>query len=282
MAASLIQRSARPTSPDASTYLGVLPLLQARSGVMRAQGGRENPPVFLRIPVCDYTTAMLNACEISLALYHKAKTGQGQRVETSLLQSGAFLSSDAFTAYPLRPERRLADPGLYGLGPLDRMYLTAEGWIFLVCMKEHHWHLLCKALGRPDLSEDPRFSNEADREAHGGTLVDILEEKFKDRPAMEWIQLLEEMGVPCSPVEEEYVENLFTDVHSLETGIIVQKSHFELGEIEQAGPLLNFSETPGLVGRAAPALGQHTKEILSELGYTSEAIDDLKAMKVVG
>ena len=261
---------------------GVDPLLQARSGVMRAQGGRENPPIFLRIPVCDYTTAMLNACEIALALYHRARTGQGQRVETSLLNSGAFLSSDAFTAYPGRPERRLADAGLHGLGPLDRMYPTADGWIFLVCGNEQHWHLLCEALGRPDLPGDERFSSEAGRETHGSTLAGVLEELFQGRPAVEWVQLLEEAGVPCAPVEEQYAENLFTDVHALETGTIVQKSHAELGEIEQAGPLLHFSETPGLVGRAAPTLGQHTDDVLGELGYTPEAIAELRAMKVVG
>ena len=121
-----------PTGPYAHRP-GFDPLLQAMTGTERAQGGRHNPPVFLRIPITDHFTALLQAATVTCALFNRERTGHGEHVNLSLLRSGIFINADAFTRYEGRPERPLPDKGQYGLGPLDRMYQASDGeWLFVL------------------------------------------------------------------------------------------------------------------------------------------------------
>lgn len=268
---------------------GVDPLLQARSGVERAQGGEENPPVFLRVPVCDYATAMLACVAVCMALYHRARTGQGQRLETSLLNTGIFVNSDAFTRYQGRPKRRLADKEQWGLGALYRIYPAQDGWLLLAALGDGHWEGLSRALspsaglrtGGPELVQDSRFASAEARREHDGALAKALESLFRERPAAEWEALLEAEGVSCAPVSEEYHRSFFTDPHALANDLVAVHQHPILGELKQAGLLVKLSETPGVLQGPAPLLGQHTVEILEELGYSQAEIQILKERKVV-
>ena len=110
---------------------GFDPLLQARSGIERAQGGFQHPPVFLLVPATDNTCAMLNAAGIALALYERGRSGVGQRIETSLLRAACLLQSDSLVDYDGRPPRPANDPDQVGPSPLYRLYECADGWIFI-------------------------------------------------------------------------------------------------------------------------------------------------------
>lgn len=262
---------------------GVDPLLQAMTGTERTVGGEHNPPVFLRIAVSDYIAALLNAAAISLALYHRERTGQGQYVETSLMQAGILVNSEAFTRYAGRPKRRLPDKGQHGFHALDRMYRTEDGWLFLAIEDdEGAWQRLVATPGFERLASDPRFATIEGRSAHDEALAAHLEETFRGKTTEAWLELLSERAVPCAPVIERYSQLLFNDVHAILNGYVVKREHADLGEIEQPGRFLSFSlSTVPWDGRAAPVLGQHTEEVLGEMGYSKAEIEALCAAGVV-
>ncbi|MBI2871676.1 MAG: CoA transferase [Chloroflexi bacterium] len=257
---------------------GVDPILQAESGVMRAQGGDTAPPVFLRIAVCDYYGAMLNATGILMALFHRARTGRGQRLETSLLQAGIFANSDAFVAYEGKPPRQQADPQHYGFGALDRLYQTEDSWLFLQVCTDAQWRALADALG---LSEDPRFATRVSRQQHDSELGQTLADRFAGGPTERWLAFLETRGVPCAPVALDYHQAFFDDPHPLETGMVAEREHPTYQRVQQSANLVRFSEGGGPAPLAGPTVGQHTDEVLKELGYSAEQIAELRQAKVV-
>jgi crotonobetainyl-CoA:carnitine CoA-transferase CaiB-like acyl-CoA transferase len=263
-----------PTGPYAHRP-GFDPLLQAMTGTERAQGGRHNPPVFLRIPITDHFTALLQAASVTCALFNRERTGLGEHLNLALLRSGIFINADAFTRYEGRPERPLPDKGQYGLGPLDRMYQASDReWLFLLVEDDNErWAKLRSVPALAHISEDARDDAEA--------LSAALEEAFKTRPAAEWLTDLEAAGVPAAPVVVGYDRTFWEDVQPMVNGYVVRGQHPERGHMELDGNLIHFSDAPAQAeSLMGPLLGQHTREILRELGFNDKAIDRFKATGV--
>ncbi|MDY6892833.1 MAG: CoA transferase, partial [Chloroflexota bacterium] len=261
------------------TFPGFDPLFQARSGIMVGQGGIGNQPVFLAVAINDYGGAMLGAYAAVLGLLVRARTGQGQHVETALTNSAAALQVTDFLDYKGKVHKNRGGVDLLGLNATCRLYETADKWIFVLCAKVKHWRSLCKVLGREELIADPRFKNEKARESNNESLVAILENEFARSPAAEWLDALEKAGVPCAP--QLVLEDVLEDPHWLINELWAEHDHPELGRAKMTGLTAKLRETPGRIWRPAALLGQHTDQVLTELGYSQSEIADLRTKKVV-
>ncbi|HLF76380.1 MAG TPA: CoA transferase [Dehalococcoidia bacterium] len=262
---------------------GFDPLLQAMTGTERAQGGRHNPPVFLRIAITDYVTAMVQAGAVTMALYNRERTGHGCHINTSLLRNGIFINAEAFTRYEGRPERVLPDAGQHGLGPLDRMYATRDGWLFLLVEEdEERWRKLVVQPRFASLDADVRFSSAKLRGQNADALAQALADIFATDRTESWLVMLESHGVPCAPVVEHYDRTFFEDVQPMVNGYSVAGDHANRGRVEHTGNFIHYGASPTTrEAVAAPLLGQHTDAVLAELGYDAEAIARLRAESVV-
>jgi crotonobetainyl-CoA:carnitine CoA-transferase CaiB-like acyl-CoA transferase len=252
---------------------GFDPLLQAMAGVMTLQGF-GGPPQYLRIAVTDYYTAALAAQGVLAALYARERTGQGQRVETSLLQGVLALQSGNVLDYPGRQV-------VYRETPTYRLYRAGDGeWLFLACGNQSFWQKLCVAIGQPELADDPRFASWLSRRDHGDLLTPILERAFASRPGQEWLRILAEHDIPAARTQP--LQAFMQDPAVRHHGMVVDYEHPELGRLTLMGQPLRFSATQAPDGPRPPLLGEHTDAVLGELGYTAAEIADLRARGVVG
>ena len=266
--------------PDAERP-GYDPLFQAMSGQMSGQGGPGKVPVFHKIQLNDEMGPMLGAFGASLALFNKLRTGRGQFVETSLLRSAVTLQSGNFIRYKGMKRKYLGKPDIKGLGALNRLYQGIDGgWLYVYCPKDEHWKALCKVLGLTALTTNPRFATPGARKKHDKELTAILEETFFTTPANVWALLLALQGVPAAQ-GQGIVDLLQNDPHCKATGVYEFQEHPQWGKVQLQGINAEFSETPGKVQRPGPMLGEHTTEVLLEIGYTKEQIEDFKAKKLV-
>ena len=244
---------------------------------MAGQGGLDGPPVYLRVPISDNSGATLGAYMVALALYHRARTGKGQFVHGALLNSTMAMQSGEFVHYPGKPEELRM--GTMGVDATYRMYQASDNWIFISCRDEASWSALCETIGRKDIASDSRFASIDLRRRNAEELASILESEFSKCSSQHWLGMLEKAGVLCAPVNHS--RDLFEDPHIIANDFVSVHDSIDLGELKQRGIVIKLSKTPGIAERAAPGLGQHTEEVIAELGYTSEQIQDLKKRRII-
>ncbi|MCH7706195.1 MAG: CoA transferase [Chloroflexi bacterium] len=257
--------------PDAETP-GFDPLFQAMSGAMAYQGGPGNPPTFLRVAISDYAGAIMAAWGVAMALFHRARTGQGQWVETCLLnsvisvQAGEFMFSQGAPWTSPRVES-------LGVDAAHRLYEARDGWLYLACDTADQWRVLCQALEREELVSLWPQGGDRQEEAFTEALVTLLAEGTVE----EWVGRLQKAGVKAAPVRTmQEAGSMLRD-----QDMIVDVESPEYGPISLSGLAFRMSETPGVAQGPAPGLGQHTAEVLQELGYTSSDVQSLCDKKVV-
>jgi crotonobetainyl-CoA:carnitine CoA-transferase CaiB-like acyl-CoA transferase len=251
---------------------GFDPLLQAEGGVMATQGF-GGPPQYLRIAPTDYYTAALACQGILAALFVRERTGKGQHVETSLLQGVIAMQSGSFVEYPGREV-------VYRETPTYRMYQAGDGgWFFLACGNQAFWAKLCKALGRPDLVDDPRFGSWLGRRDHAEALTPMLEETFASRPRAEWLRILAEHDIPSAGTQT--IREFMRDPAVRHREMAVTYQHPEVGSLTLMGQPIHFSESPVPDAGPPPTLGQHTRDVLREAGYSDPDIADLGRRRVI-
>ena len=264
------------TGPEAHKP-GVDPLFQSLSGITSRQGAGTGRPVFLKTPVCDDANGHLLAVAVLMGLRHRQCTGEGGKLELSLLGTSILVNSDDFLRYDGKKPRPLADQDLYGMSALYRLYNTAQGWIFLSCVQEKEWAALVEILGTSINSEDMTFEAASAMDPWNDELCAALAAEFARRPAAEWEQLLTGHGIPCVRVAEDNQEGFYHNPQALSLSAVSHKHHAEYPDLRQPGTMIEFSETPMADKPAAPLLGQHTQEILEELGYSPQRISELIA-----
>jgi crotonobetainyl-CoA:carnitine CoA-transferase CaiB-like acyl-CoA transferase len=254
---------------------------QGMSGLMSVTGeGPGRAPVKVGAPVTDITSGILAAMGILGALQARARTGQGQLVETSLFEAG-IVQTYWQSAIALATG---ASPGPLGSAhPLNAPYQafeTADGWINVGASNQATWLKLVAALEAPALDDDPRFASNAARMANLPALVEILAPLFKGRTTSAWLAIFDAVNMPAGPVLS--IGEMLADPQTLARAMVVETDHATLGPVKTLGAPVKFSETPSSVTRAAPTLGQHTNDVLAELGYTIAEIEDLRTSGAAG
>jgi crotonobetainyl-CoA:carnitine CoA-transferase CaiB-like acyl-CoA transferase len=252
---------------------------QAMSGMISITGNPGEPPVKVGVPIADLN-AGIYACYAILAAYiHRLKTGEGQRIDTSLLEASlayTFWESAIFFATganppPMGSAHRLSAP--------YQVFKAADGHIALGGANQSNWGKLCEAIGRQDLLEDPRFATNGDRTTNQRELAAVLESVFISGSVDHWMAILEDAGVPAGPVYD--FEHVYRDPQVIARQMAVEIDHPAAGKTRLIGVPVKLSATPGQIRRAAPTLGQHTDEILAEIGLGLDAIRDLREKKAV-
>jgi crotonobetainyl-CoA:carnitine CoA-transferase CaiB-like acyl-CoA transferase len=249
-------------------------IAQGMSGIMSLTGeGPGRPPVKVGVPLTDMTAGVLGVVAILAAYAHRLKTGQGQKVETSLLEAGILHTAWQSAIFFATGK----SPGPLGSAhPLSAPYQaiqTADGWINIGAANQANWLRLIEIIGLPRLAEDERFRDNAARMHNLPALIERLTARFRERPTSEWLALLEAAGVPAGPVLT--IEQMVEDPQVQARDMVVEVQHKTAGRTRALGTPVKFSATPTRVSRAAPLLGEHTREILAEYGMAPTEIDRL-------
>ena len=268
------------TSGPHGTAPGWDPLIQAYSGQMKTMGGYDQSPLFHKVAINDYQCAMCGVMATVFGVFHKLRTGQGQLMSSSLINSAAYHMAGFFSEYQKSP---LADAGGYrmkGVNPAQRIYETKDECILVDCHSAQQWTALCDIIDRPDLARRFTFREVTSRPANDYEIVSAMQGAFKTRSSAEWFALLSGMGVPTAP-DREFL-GLFEDPHVEANGWMKTWEQKRRGETKQLVSTLHYSDTPTVAQGPAPIHGEHTVEVMRELNYTQEQIDDLLARKVIG
>jgi crotonobetainyl-CoA:carnitine CoA-transferase CaiB-like acyl-CoA transferase len=221
--------------------------------------------------MCDQACACQSAVAILLALYWREKTGQGQFVDTSIVSGGMFYSCDQWNGPDGPFERPEVDAKQNGFGPLYRLYQTSDGWIALACLGERHWRALCQAV--MSLEGDERFASRDARAQNAQALSEELELVFAPLSAANVFAQLDSAGVPVEIADQLAPTTWFDAPDLVAAGLVADYEHADYGRFRQFGHLVQFSETPGRIGGPPPLLGEHSREVLTHLGYSAHEIE---------
>jgi len=255
------------------------PLVQALSGLTTIQAGSDGErPRLVRTILPDKLTGITAAQAITAALVARLRTGKGQHVKLSMLESViAFLwhsdmGSQTFV------DGNIAQQDAQSF--IDLIYETADGYITVSLMTDRQWRAAAEAMERPDWLTDPRFSTAARRQENIDARLALTQEVLRTRKTAEWLVRLEAADVPCAPVLTR--SDMIRHPQIVENGIAIEYEHERAGRLRQARPAARFSGTPVDRFAGAPALGSNTADVLAEAGYGDAEIADLAAAGVIG
>jgi formyl-CoA transferase len=254
-------------------------IAQGMSGLMSVTGFPESVPTRVGVAIGDSVAALFATYGILAALFEREKSGLGQHIETSLLEGLiAVLGFQAakyfgFGEAPLQQGNDHATFAPYGT------YKTQDGYINIAAATEKMWESLCRILEIENLIHDPRFETGTDRVNNKDILRDIMENKLEKRPTEEWVEILYQEEIACGPIYN--LEQVFKDKQVLHQQMLLNFDHPICGLIQLIGFPVKLERTPCRMNLAPPYLGQHTKEILRELNYSEEKVDELKNNNVI-
>jgi len=255
-------------------------IIQAEGGLMGIIGPEDGPPYRVGVPIVDITSGMFAATAILAALRARDRTGTGQLVDVSLLDTGVALLANVASNYLVGG----VEPRRYGnahpnITPYEA-FRARDRWFALAAANERQWAILCDVIGRPDLKEDPRFATNVARVSHRAELVGLLSQVFATRDADEWLADLQRAGLPCGPIND--IPDVFEHPQAQARGLALEAEHPTAGPVRVTGFPYKLSRTPARIRRPPPLLGQHTEEVLTGLlGYTAAEVVGLRERGVI-
>ena len=248
-------------------------IAQGMSGLMSITGVPDGPPVKVGVPITDISAGILAANGVLCAYIHAQRTGQGQLVDTSLLEAGIVYTIWESSGYfadgeipgPLGSAHRVSAP--------YQAMRTSDGYINIGAPTQRTWEQLCRAIGQEGLIEDQRFKEPGDRKAREGELADLLEETFSQQSTAYWLETLEKAGMVAGPINN--IAQVYDDPQVIAREMKVDLEDPDLGTLHNIGIPVKLSATPGRIRRRAPMLGEHSWEILTESGFAEKEIEEL-------
>ena len=245
-------------------------IVQGMSGLMSITGeGDDRPPVKVGVPITDLASATFGAYAILAALRVRDREGVGQHIDVSMLESAIALQAWETSGYlatgevpgPLGSAHRFNAP--------YQAVRTADGYVTIGATTPANWHAFCATLGLEQLEHDPRFEKVHERRGRYRELAALIEDVTVTRPSAHWYSALERAGVPCGILNS--LDQVLDDEHVRARGVVREVEHAKIGRLRVTGSPVRFSRTPIRMERAGPLLGEHTREILGELGRPDAA-----------
>ena len=255
-------------------------IAQGFSGLMSITGHPGNPPAKTGNSVADINAGILACVGILAAVIHRYKTGEGQLVETSLMEAAlqqtywqaAMFFATGTSAGPLGSAHPLTAP--------YQAFRTQNGYITIGGANQSNWERIADQLGQPQWKIDPRFATNSGRIAHREELTQLIEAVLISNTTDYWVAFFDQAGVPAGPVHS--IEEAFTHPQTLARGMVMETEHPKAGRVKSVGNPIKFSKLPQQPSRPAPELGEHSASILREFGFSDGEINDLVSQNVVG
>ena len=252
---------------------------QGMSGLMSVTGHPEGPPTKVGVPVCDLNAGMFAAIGILTAYINRLRTGKGQHVDASLLESGIAYTFWESAMYFATGESPAPKGSAHRLTAPYQAFETSDGYVNVGAANQANWERLCAVIGLEELASDPRFLEPRDRMNNLDDLTSTLERTFKRNSSEYWLGALEAAGVPAGPIYN--LEQVYDDPQVRAREMVVQTEHPVAGLIGNVGIPIKLSNTPGQFRMPAPTLGQHTDQVLRQLGRSEEEIALLRSRGAV-
>ena len=253
---------------------------QGMSGLMSITGeSKEKPPMKVGAPITDITAGLLAACGILAAIIHRNKTGEGQKVDTSLFEAGivhtywqsAIAGATGESPGPLGSAHPLTAP--------YQAFKTKDKWITIGASNQNTWLKLIKAIDREDLQENEKFSSNLNRKKNLTELVEILTIELSKKTSLEWLKIFDDNGFPCGPINS--ITDMFKDPQTIDRQMILEVDNKKAGKSKAIGMPIKFSKSKTEKSKGAPNLGEHTKEIMINFGYKEKEIEDFYNRKII-
>ena len=253
---------------------------QGMSGLMSITGeSKDKPPMKVGAPITDITAGLLASSGILAALVHREKTGEGQKVDTSLFEAGivhtywqsAIAGATGQSPGPLGSAHPLTAP--------YQAFKTKDKWITVGASNQNTWLMLLKAINRQDLQENEMFSSNLSRKKNTTQLVEILNTELLKKTSDEWLKIFDDNGLPCGPINS--ITEMFEDPQTIYREMIIEVENKKAGKSKAIGMPIKFSKSKTEKSKGAPNLGEHTREIMLSFGYKHEEIEDFYNRKVI-
>ena len=258
---------------------GVDQIAQGLGGLMSVTGLPGNGPVRVGIPVADLTAGMFLAMGVLTALYEREQSGEGQWLHTSLLEAMVQMLDFQATRWLIGKEVPPQAGNNHPTGVPTNTFRAKDGYLNIAPAGQNLYERFCKAIDRLDLYVDERFNSLQQRQRNRDELNDIIADCLKDRTVADWVERINAAGVPCGPVYT--IDQTFADPQVQHLRIAQNVAHPKLGDVEVLGTPVTLTRTPGGVRTPTPEQGEHTYDVLMELGYSETEIADLQGEGVV-
>jgi crotonobetainyl-CoA:carnitine CoA-transferase CaiB-like acyl-CoA transferase len=254
---------------------GVDQIVQGMGGLMSVTGLPGQGPVRVGVAIADMTAGNLLALAIMMALFDRTRTGQGRWVHTSLLEAQVFMLDFQASRWLMNKEIAKQAGNDHPTGTPTGVFPSSDGHFNIAAASQRVWERMCDAMGKPEWKEKAEWSTRTKRGADRAALNAAIGEITRHKPSAHWVELFEEAGVPCGPINT--IDQVFADPQVQHLGIAAPVSSSKKGDFHLVASPLNMEGLPKTIRSATPEAGEHTLEILRSIGYGDAQIETMRA-----